>query len=492
MTLTRCVKCTMLKGWATSPLAPRKLACSADVSAASATARSLLTRFPPPPQVLQILGLGHDATEQEINKAYRKLARTYHPDMPTGDVDLFQKLKKAHDALTDPVVKENFRLYGNPDGRQAMEVSIGLPNFLKGGSGWLLVLTYVGVLVVLVPVLLCWFHRQNKDIDSGTGLHRATLFWLQNRLLSWPEGTRATLMPEIIAGCREFDLKEQPPKEEVQRWAELQAAAKAQGLPTAVTPADTQKQRNLQVISPEVATRNMLVLLHHCNRRRMPVKLTPDLILAQLAMLKSTPRICDYLVDLCCRIELETLVAALRGQNVPERAYFEHAKAVLEFQQWVRNEKRRRGFVCALLCAWTATDWGECGMLGLWCRLAAVVSTLAAQCEPCEASAWQPGGSQCRSMPPSASPSPLHAFTQPCTHPHLPLPLPACRRRKGCGRATDPCASCSHRRRLTRCSPRPTRADTSPPRSPSSSPTPPRSARSWPRCPTLSALRLSV
>lgn len=34
---------------------------------------------------LQILGVSREATDPEINRAYRKLARVYHPDMPTGE-----------------------------------------------------------------------------------------------------------------------------------------------------------------------------------------------------------------------------------------------------------------------------------------------------------------------------------------------------------------------------------------------------------------------
>lgn len=33
---------------------------------------------------LQILGVARDASDPDINRAYRKLARVYHPDMATG------------------------------------------------------------------------------------------------------------------------------------------------------------------------------------------------------------------------------------------------------------------------------------------------------------------------------------------------------------------------------------------------------------------------
>lgn len=35
---------------------------------------------------------------------------------------MFMKVAKAYEALTDPVAKENWERYGNPDGKTAMEV----------------------------------------------------------------------------------------------------------------------------------------------------------------------------------------------------------------------------------------------------------------------------------------------------------------------------------------------------------------------------------
>lgn len=72
-----------------------------------------------------------------------------------GSVDKFQSISKAYEALTDPVAAENYRLYGNPDGKQPMQVSIGLPTALQGGfTGYLFLLAYLGALVVALPMLM--------------------------------------------------------------------------------------------------------------------------------------------------------------------------------------------------------------------------------------------------------------------------------------------------------------------------------------------------
>ncbi len=51
-----------------------------------------------------ILGLERDATQDEVKRAYRKLARKYHPDVSTeaGAEDRFKELGEAYEVLKDP------------------------------------------------------------------------------------------------------------------------------------------------------------------------------------------------------------------------------------------------------------------------------------------------------------------------------------------------------------------------------------------------------
>ena len=53
----------------------------------------------------EVLGISKTADEKTIKKAYRKLAKKYHPDMNPGDKTAEQKFKEATDAyniLSDP------------------------------------------------------------------------------------------------------------------------------------------------------------------------------------------------------------------------------------------------------------------------------------------------------------------------------------------------------------------------------------------------------
>jgi molecular chaperone DnaJ len=64
----------------------------------------------------EVLGLKKGAAEAEIKKAYRKLARKYHPDVNPGDKsaeDKFKELSEAYEVLTNKEKKENYDRFGH-------------------------------------------------------------------------------------------------------------------------------------------------------------------------------------------------------------------------------------------------------------------------------------------------------------------------------------------------------------------------------------------
>ena len=62
-----------------------------------------------------ILGVKKDASEQEINRAYRKLAAKYHPDVnhAPGAEEKFKKINEAHEVLTDPQKRAQYDQFGS-------------------------------------------------------------------------------------------------------------------------------------------------------------------------------------------------------------------------------------------------------------------------------------------------------------------------------------------------------------------------------------------
>ena len=82
-----------------------------------------------------ILGVGKDATDQEIKKAYRKLARKYHPDVNPGDeeaAEKFREISLAQEFLLDPSKRQIIDMGGDPAEQGAAG---GYPGGGFGGGG---------------------------------------------------------------------------------------------------------------------------------------------------------------------------------------------------------------------------------------------------------------------------------------------------------------------------------------------------------------------
>ncbi|MBR2802288.1 MAG: molecular chaperone DnaJ [Erysipelotrichaceae bacterium] len=62
----------------------------------------------------EVLGLSKGASEDEIKKAYRKLAKKYHPDLnkEPGAEERFKEINEAYEVLSDPQKKANYDQFG--------------------------------------------------------------------------------------------------------------------------------------------------------------------------------------------------------------------------------------------------------------------------------------------------------------------------------------------------------------------------------------------
>lgn len=76
-----------------------------------------------------VLNISKEASQEEIKKAYRKLAQKYHPDKSGGDDDKFKKINEAYETLSDPAKR---RAYDNPNEGFGFDMSDFFHNHFGG------------------------------------------------------------------------------------------------------------------------------------------------------------------------------------------------------------------------------------------------------------------------------------------------------------------------------------------------------------------------
>mmetsp|Transcript_27876 Transcript_27876/g.64977 ORF Transcript_27876/g.64977 Transcript_27876/m.64977 type:complete len:669 (-) Transcript_27876:109-2115(-) len=245
-----------------------------------------------------ILEVNHQASGQEIKKAYRKLSLIYHPDKNPDDplaASRFIQITKAYQALTDEVAKRNWEKYGNPDGPQTTKVGIGLPRFLLEKENHLMILcAFFFMLLFVVPMTFICYYQHTKNF-AANGVMIETLqflgYWIK-------DATRVKNCPELLAASAESRNMPTRPTDNVQMRPFAQAVTE-------------HKKRQFQL--PIIVKNQFLIWAH---MQRLHHLMTPELRSDTEQLLKYSMKITQAMVEIACM-----------------REWFFTAQAMIEFRR---------------------------------------------------------------------------------------------------------------------------------------------------------------
>lgn len=126
----------------------------------------------------EVLGVDRSITKPELKKKFRQLSLEFHPDKG-GDPELFMKMRKAYEALTDEETMENWKNYGNPDGPRAVEVGIALPKWIVESQNSVFVMgIYMLIFMVILPIVVgVWWNRSIKYSKEEVLINTTQLYY---------------------------------------------------------------------------------------------------------------------------------------------------------------------------------------------------------------------------------------------------------------------------------------------------------------------------
>lgn len=232
-----------------------------------------------------ILEIDSGSDSKAIKKAYRALSLKYHPDKNPGDRAAeakFMMVSKAYEALTNEEARENWEKYGNPDGKQSLEVSIGLPDFLLDTANRNIVLmVYLIIMVGVIPFCVWTYYSDSSKFGEKDVMYD-TYSWFHYTL---DQHTLIKSLPEVLAGSAEFRKRNVPKSaEDKQAIAQLMSTVK------------TQMQKP-KFNHPVCVKGNVLM---HAHLLRQSSKITNPTLLGDLKyMLQLSTSLIDAMISVC-------------------------------------------------------------------------------------------------------------------------------------------------------------------------------------------------
>lgn len=127
----------------------------------------------------EVLELKENASAEDIKKAYRKLAKQYHPDTNSGDKQAenkFKEISSAYEILSDPQKREHFDQFGDVKdsnfGAQSYGFNMGnLSNMFRGGIFGNNMQDFVSRQALIEPDIKIAINISLKDVICGIKKH---------------------------------------------------------------------------------------------------------------------------------------------------------------------------------------------------------------------------------------------------------------------------------------------------------------------------------
>jgi len=159
------------------------------------------------------LGVAHDATPEEIKRAYRKLARELHPDVnPDAQTqERFKEVTAAYEVLSDPDKRQMYDLGGDPRGG------------MGGGAGF-------GQNFGFGDIMDAFFGTQSRGPRSRVARGKDALIRLQITLAEAAFGATRDITVDTAIACTECDGKGTAPDAQIVTCSMCQGRGEVQSV----------------------------------------------------------------------------------------------------------------------------------------------------------------------------------------------------------------------------------------------------------------------
>jgi translocation protein SEC63 len=254
-------------------------------------------------------------SEAGIRRQYRELSRKYHPDKNVGDTsanERYVRIVRAYETLTDPVSRENWERYGNPDGPRRTLMGIALPAWLfKDNQGKVAVLmVYIFIFLILLPGGVGYWWYTSRNYADNRPLLLITEQRLRQQL---SDNIAVKRMAEILSEAEEY--RTVPPRRQAE-GAEFDELVRQ-----LVEPADAKRL-------PPAHLKALALILAHLNRVKLK---SPTLVKDQEAVLLQAEVILPHMVELC--IERIAGAAARKKESFAKTNVITSMQQVIKFAQ---------------------------------------------------------------------------------------------------------------------------------------------------------------